>query len=54
MIGSGELDFTQLLPILARADVLDYCIEVRPREKALQSLAALRRMVTELDLEEGP
>jgi sugar phosphate isomerase/epimerase len=54
VIGSGELDFTQLLPILARADVLDYCIEVRPREKALQSLAALRRMVTELDLEKGP
>jgi len=45
VVGAGELDFMAYLPRLAEADVLDYCIEVRPREKALESLAHLRRLI---------
>jgi len=40
-IGVGELDFTRYLPRLAAANVEEFCIEVRPREKALESLVNL-------------
>lgn len=45
VIGTGKLDLMQYLPPLAKANVLDWCIEVRPREKALESLANLNRML---------
>ena len=45
VIGSGEIDFSYYLNRLAEAKVLDYCIEVRPREKAKESLAALRTLL---------
>ncbi len=38
-------DGTAFLPRLAEAKVLEYCIEVRPREKALESLANLTRLM---------
>jgi sugar phosphate isomerase/epimerase len=42
VIGTGEIDFANYLNRLAEANVLDYCIEVRPREKARESLEGLR------------
>jgi sugar phosphate isomerase/epimerase len=45
VIGTGCVDFLRFLPRLAAADVMDYCIEVRPREKAVESLANLRRLL---------
>jgi sugar phosphate isomerase/epimerase len=45
VIGTGEIDFSSYLNRLAEADVLDYCIEVRPREKAKESLQALRMIL---------
>jgi len=41
VIGTGIIDFRYFLSLLANADVLDYCIEVRPREKAKESLENL-------------
>jgi len=40
-IGTGDLDFTRYLPRLAAANVEEFCIEVRPREKAVESLVNL-------------
>ncbi len=45
VIGTGEIDFSYYLNRLAAANVLDYCIEVRPREKAKESLAALKTLL---------
>jgi sugar phosphate isomerase/epimerase len=45
VIGSGEIDFNYYLGRLSEADVMDYCIEVRPREKAKESLAALKTIL---------
>jgi sugar phosphate isomerase/epimerase len=45
VIGTGEIDFLHYLGKLREADVLDYCIEVRPREKAKESLEVLRKLV---------
>jgi sugar phosphate isomerase/epimerase len=45
VIGSGEIDFAYYLDQLARAEVLDYCIEVRPREKARESLQSLKKIL---------
>ena len=45
VIGTGHIDFMRFLPPLAQADVLEYCIEVRPREKAAESLGNLRKLV---------
>jgi sugar phosphate isomerase/epimerase len=45
VIGTGEIDFANYLDKLTQADVLDYCIEVRPREKAKESLQALKRIL---------
>ena len=44
VIGSGEIEYCNYLKRFQEADILDYCIEVRPREKALESLKALRLM----------
>jgi sugar phosphate isomerase/epimerase len=43
VIGTGEIDFPYYLNRLSEVDVLDYCIEVRPREKAKESLLALKQ-----------
>jgi sugar phosphate isomerase/epimerase len=45
VIGTGEIDFASYLAKLRPAEVMDYCIEVRPREKAKESLEALRKLV---------
>jgi sugar phosphate isomerase/epimerase len=48
VIGTGIIDFRYYLDRLAKADVLDYCIEVRPREKAKESLEALKKLLNHL------
>lgn len=45
VLGAGTVDFMHFLPRLARANVTEFCIEVRPREKALESLRNLRGMM---------
>jgi len=45
VVGTGRIDFLNYFNILQGADVLDYCIEVRPKEKALESLSALKKMI---------
>ena len=45
VLGAGTVDFMHFLPRLARANVAEFCIEVRPREKALESLRNLRGMM---------
>jgi len=45
VIGTGSVDFMRFLPRLAEANVLDYCIEVRPREKAAESFANLQQLL---------
>lgn len=42
VIGTGNLDFRHYLAKTSDADIIDYCIEVRPREKAKESLEALK------------
>jgi len=49
VIGNGEIDFISYLTRMVDEDILDYCIEVRPREKALESLENLIRILTELE-----
>jgi len=51
VIGTGEIDFPSYLRLLRDADVEDYCIEVRPREKAKESLEALKRIVGRIGAE---
>jgi sugar phosphate isomerase/epimerase len=48
VLGAGMVDFKRFLPRLARANVTEFCIEVRPREKALESLRNLRGMLEPL------
>ncbi len=43
-VGSGRIDFLHFLPRLAEANVFDFCHEVRPREKALESLINLKKL----------
>ncbi|MBN1344030.1 MAG: sugar phosphate isomerase/epimerase [Phycisphaerae bacterium] len=45
VIGTGRLDLMRFLPRLARASVADWCIEVRPRDKALESLENLQGII---------
>jgi len=45
VIGTGELDFSLYLSKTSNADIVDYCIEVRPREKAKESLEALKSIL---------
>jgi len=52
-IGSGEIDFSRYLGVLKDADVEDFCIEVRPREKAKESLETLKALLNQLDPESG-
>lgn len=42
VIGSGEIDFAKYLDYFAEYEMVDYCIEVRPREKAKESLENLK------------
>ncbi|MHB0998792.1 MAG: sugar phosphate isomerase/epimerase family protein [Armatimonadota bacterium] len=42
IIGSGKMDFPHYIRLLRDADVIDYCIEVRPRECAGESLENLK------------
>lgn len=44
-VGTGDLDFLRYLPRLSQANVLDFCQEVRPRDRAVQSLANLRKII---------
>ncbi len=51
-IGTGDIDFKKALRFLTRnANVEDYCIEVRPREKARESLRALARIAQDVGAE---
>jgi sugar phosphate isomerase/epimerase len=45
VIGSGVIDFKHCLAEFVDQQVLDFCIEVRPREKAKESLENLRRLL---------
>ena len=45
VLGTGTLDLMRFLPRLAEADVRDYCIEVRPRDKAVAGRDHLRRLI---------
>ncbi|MCP4757264.1 MAG: sugar phosphate isomerase/epimerase [Proteobacteria bacterium] len=45
VIGSGEIDFGQYLSRMQDENILDYCIEVRPRDKALESLENLKTIL---------
>ena len=51
VVGTGEIDFMRFLPRLGEAEVMDYCIEVRPREKALESLENLKRLLEDSNVE---
>jgi sugar phosphate isomerase/epimerase len=44
-VGEGQLDFLHYLPRLSQANVVDFCHEVRPRDRAVQSLANLRKII---------
>lgn len=41
VIGTGQIDFASFFTKIADAQILDYCIEVRPREQAKESLLNL-------------
>ena len=45
VVGTGSIDFMRFLPRLSQADLLDYCFEVRPRAKAVESMANLKAKV---------
>jgi sugar phosphate isomerase/epimerase len=49
VIGTGEIDFKTYLSVLSKADVQDFCIEVRPREKARESLEILKQIIKKLN-----
>jgi sugar phosphate isomerase/epimerase len=52
VIGTGDIDFAGCLGFLMeKADVEDFCIEVRPREKARESLFALAQIVQQLGVD---
>jgi sugar phosphate isomerase/epimerase len=54
MIGTGDIDFARYLCFLMEeADVEDFCIEVRPREKARESLLALAEIVQQIRAEQS-
>jgi len=48
VIGTGTLDIAKYLPRLAAHEVKDFCLEVRPREKAVESLRNLGRILLSL------
>lgn len=45
VIGTGDIDFDTPLQALRNVPVEEYCIEVRPREKAVESLEVVKKMV---------
>ncbi len=45
VIGSGLIDFNEILLNIPIAPVIDYCIEVRPRSKALESKKKLKQIL---------
>ena len=45
VIGSGLIDFNEILLNIKNSPVIDYCIEVRPRSKALESLKNLNQIL---------
>jgi sugar phosphate isomerase/epimerase len=45
VIGSGNINFRKCFDLLRDTEVSDYCIEVRPREKAAESLNALKEIL---------
>ncbi len=47
IIGTGRIDFRSYLEDLSKVNVLDYCIEVRPRESAKASLDRLKMMLAD-------
>ena len=52
-IGTGDIDFAKHLRILMlEACVEDYCIEVRPKEKAKESLSALLEIAERVEAEQ--
>jgi sugar phosphate isomerase/epimerase len=42
VIGNGEMEFAKHLAYFSEYEIVDYCIEVRPREKAKESLENLK------------
>ncbi len=46
VIGSGLIDFNKKLLNIKNAPVIDYCIEVRPRDKALESFKNLKQILS--------
>ncbi|MFC1743912.1 sugar phosphate isomerase/epimerase family protein [Candidatus Riflebacteria bacterium] len=46
--GTGAIDFNHYFTMLSKSRVLDYCIEVRPAEKARESLVVLNNMLKNL------
>ena len=46
VIGSGELDIASYLALFAEADVHEFCIEVRPGCRAIESFHALQSLLT--------
>jgi sugar phosphate isomerase/epimerase len=47
VIGSGIIDFQRYLSRFQDSNILDFCIEVRPREKALESFKVLQKIINE-------
>ena len=45
VIQKGVVDFLYYFDLLKDVDVLDYCIEVRPKEKAVESLENLKKIL---------
>ena len=45
VISSGVLDFKYLFTKLEISNIMDFCIEVRPREKAKESLQNLKHLI---------
>lgn len=48
VIGSGGIDFGKYMPRLAEAGILEYCIQVHPREKAQKSFDNLKNIIYNL------
>jgi sugar phosphate isomerase/epimerase len=53
VVGTGQIDFLHYLPRLAEANIVDFCHEVRPREKALESLRNLESLLSKSRILKG-
>ena len=52
VIGTGDIEFARCLRFLMeKAEVEDFCIEVRPRDKARESLLALAEIIQQLNVD---